>query len=89
VRRTLSGGRPNSKTEAELSTLARPEAFDDGAALFEVVCGRELEGIVAKHVGEQYRARRTRFGEYQEPGYWRYGLERESAINKRHLRMFV
>jgi hypothetical protein len=56
VRRTLSGGRRNSKTEAELSTLARPEAFDDGAALFEVVCGRELEGIVAKHVGERYRA---------------------------------
>jgi bifunctional non-homologous end joining protein LigD len=32
-----------------------PETFDDGEALFEAVCERELEGIVAKRVDSRYR----------------------------------
>jgi bifunctional non-homologous end joining protein LigD len=31
-----------------------PETFDDGEALFEAVCERELEGIVAKRVDGRY-----------------------------------
>ena len=34
-----------------------PETFDDGAALFEAVCERGLEGVVAKRVGGRYSLR--------------------------------
>jgi bifunctional non-homologous end joining protein LigD len=30
--------------------------FDDGAALFQVMCDRSLEGVVAKQAGEPYRS---------------------------------
>ncbi len=29
--------------------------FDDGEALFEIVCGQGLEGVVAKRRSESYR----------------------------------
>jgi bifunctional non-homologous end joining protein LigD len=49
-------------------TGGRPEAFEDGAALFEAVCERELEGIVAKRRARPGRtARGARLDQDQEP----------------------
>src|ERR1043166_2347202 len=52
---------PYAERRAQLETLnlnggywRTPEAFDDGAALFEAICQRELEGIVAKRVDGVY-----------------------------------
>jgi bifunctional non-homologous end joining protein LigD len=45
----------HTRRRAELEALAlngpywtTPETFDDGPALFEAVCGHELEGVDAK-----------------------------------------
>jgi bifunctional non-homologous end joining protein LigD len=53
---------PYSERRAQLEALdlnsaywRTPEAFDDGEALFEVVCERSLEGVVAKRVDGRYR----------------------------------
>ena len=65
------------------------EAFDDGPALFEAICERELEGVVAKRVDSPYRPGERGWVKIKNREYWRYELERESAINKRRPRMFV
>jgi bifunctional non-homologous end joining protein LigD len=66
-----------------------PEAFDDGEALFEAVCERELEGIVAKRRDGRYRPGERGWTKIKNRNYWRYEMERESAINRRRPRMFV
>ena len=66
-----------------------PEAFDDGTALFEAVCERELEGIVAKRVEGRYSPGKRGWVKIKNPAYWRYEMERESAISLRHQRVFV
>jgi ATP-dependent DNA ligase len=62
---------------------------DDGAALFEVVCERGLEGVVAKRIDGTYRPGERGWIKIKNRDDWRYELERESAINKRRPRMFV
>jgi ATP-dependent DNA ligase len=42
--------------------------FDDGAASWEVVVERRLEGVVAKRLAQSYRPRRTGMGQAEEPG---------------------
>jgi bifunctional non-homologous end joining protein LigD len=42
-------------------------AFDDPFALWDVVLGREYEGIVAKRLNDAVPARRARLGEGEEP----------------------
>jgi bifunctional non-homologous end joining protein LigD len=67
-----------------------PETFDDGEALFEVVCERDLEGIVAKRVDGRYRpGERVGWVKVKNRAYWRYEMERESAINRPRQRLFV
>jgi bifunctional non-homologous end joining protein LigD len=66
-----------------------PETFEDGASLFEAVCERELDGIVAKRVDGSYRPGERGWTKIKNRDYWRYALERESAINKRRPRVFV
>jgi bifunctional non-homologous end joining protein LigD len=67
-----------------------PETFDDGAALFDAVCERELEGVVAKRLSGRYTPGfRGSWIKIKNRDYWRYEIERESAINKRRERMFV
>jgi bifunctional non-homologous end joining protein LigD len=66
-----------------------PEVFDDGTALFEAVCERELEGIVAKRLDGCYRPGERGWTKIKNRAYWRYELERESAINRRRPREFV
>jgi bifunctional non-homologous end joining protein LigD len=66
-----------------------PENFDDGEALFEVVCKRGLEGVVAKRVDGRYRPGERGWVKMKNRNYWRWEMERESAINKHRLHMFV
>jgi len=66
-----------------------PETFDDGEALFEAVCERDLEGIVAKRVDSRYMPGYRGWTKIKNRAYWRYELERESAINRPRQRVFV
>jgi bifunctional non-homologous end joining protein LigD len=87
---------PHSERRAQLEALKlngpywrTPEAFEDGEALFEAVCERELEGVVAKRTDSRYRPGERGWIKIKNRNYWRYELERESAINKRRPRIFV
>jgi len=89
-------GAPYSERRARLKELdlngiywRTPEAFEDGEALFEAVCARELEGIVAKRVDGRYGPGERGWTKIKNREYWRYELERESAIRKPRQRMFV
>jgi ATP-dependent DNA ligase len=66
-----------------------PETFDDGAALFEGVCERELEGVVAKRRSGRYRPGERGWIKIKNRDYWRYELEREPASKARRQRQFV
>jgi bifunctional non-homologous end joining protein LigD len=66
-----------------------PEAFDDGEALFEAVCAQELEDIVAKRRNSRYQPGQRLWVKTKNRSYWRYELERESALNKPRLKQFV
>jgi ATP-dependent DNA ligase len=66
-----------------------PETFDDGAAFFDAVCEREPEGIVAKRLDGRYPPGEHGWVKIKNRDYWRYELERESAINTQRQRMFV
>ena len=63
-----------------------PEAFDDGAALFEAICKHELEGIVAKRRSSPYRPGARGWIKRKNRDYWRYEMERESAISRPRLK---
>jgi ATP-dependent DNA ligase len=79
-------------SDLQTQPIARPhltQTFEDGASLFEAVCERELEGIVAKRVDGSYRSGEPGWTKIKNRDYWRYALERESAINKRRPRVFV
>jgi ATP dependent DNA ligase domain len=87
---------PYSERRAELEALnlngpywQTPETFDDGHALFQAVCEWELEGIVAKRLSGRYVPGERAWIKIKNRDYWRYELERESAINKRLQRVFV
>jgi bifunctional non-homologous end joining protein LigD len=67
-----------------------PGTFDDGEGLFEAICERELEGVVAKRLSGRYTPGfRGSWIKIKNRDYWRYDLERESAINKLRPKMFV
>jgi len=66
-----------------------PEAFDDGDALWEAVCEHELEGVIAKRRSSRYAAGVRGWVKVKNRAYWRYDMERESAINARRVRQFV
>jgi bifunctional non-homologous end joining protein LigD len=66
-----------------------PERFDDGEALFEAVCERELEGIDAKRIEGRYRPGERGWVKVKNRSYWRWEIERESAINKPRVKEFV
>jgi bifunctional non-homologous end joining protein LigD len=89
-------GLPYKERRAELEALDlrgpywhTPEAFDDGAALFEAACERELEGVVAKRRSGRYRPGERGWIKIKNRDYWRYEIERESAINRKRVRQFV
>ena len=61
------------------------DRFDDGAALFEVVQERALEGVVAKKLDSRYLpGERGRVKTKNRETWWRYQVEREGvAISRR------
>jgi bifunctional non-homologous end joining protein LigD len=88
---TLDGrdltGAPYSERRAELEALdvnglywQTPETFDDGEALFEAVCAHELEGVIAKRRSSRYRPGERGWVKTKNRAYWRYEMERESAL---------
>jgi bifunctional non-homologous end joining protein LigD len=66
-----------------------PEAFDDGAALWEAVCEHELEGVVAKRRSGRYLSGERGWIKTKNRDYWRWEMEREGAFNSRRQRQFV
>ena len=48
-----------------------PDTFDDGLALFDAVCERGLEGIVAKWRRASYRPGQRGWIKVKNPLYWR------------------
>jgi bifunctional non-homologous end joining protein LigD len=66
-----------------------PDAFDDPPALFEAICERSLEGIFAKRRSGRYQPGERGWAKIKKRDYWRYEIDRESAINKRRKCMFV
>lgn len=66
-----------------------PEVFDDGQTLWHAVCEHELEGVVAKRRTSHYAAGERGWIKTKNRDYWRYELERESAVTKRRVRQFV
>jgi bifunctional non-homologous end joining protein LigD len=55
-----------------------PSVFDDGNALYEVVCVRGLEGVVAKRLSSAYRSDGRGWVKTKNETYWRLEEERES-----------
>jgi bifunctional non-homologous end joining protein LigD len=87
---------PYSNRRQELEALdlndvrwQTPETFDDGEALFDAVCANELEGIVAKRRTSRYLQGERGWVKIKNRDYWRYDMERESAINARRVKQFV
>ena len=60
-----------------------PEAFDDGEALWEAVCEHELEGLVAKQRRSRSVSGERGWVKIKNSAYWRYEMERESALKAR------
>jgi bifunctional non-homologous end joining protein LigD len=74
---------------AERRPLAHARGFDDGEALWTAVVEHELEGVVAKRRSGRYLPGRRAWIKTKNKEYWRYELERESAINRHRGRAFV
>ena len=53
------------------------ERFDEGAALYAIVCERGMEGVVAKPSGGAYRPGYRGWIKLKNPNYWRLEEERE------------
>jgi bifunctional non-homologous end joining protein LigD len=59
-----------------------PDTFDDGHALYNAVCERGFEGILAKWRRASYRPGQRGWIKVKNPAYWRRGLEL-AAMSKR------
>jgi bifunctional non-homologous end joining protein LigD len=57
--------------------------FDDGAALWESVCERRLEGVVAKRERDPYRPGERGWVKRKNPAWPRYEAEREAVTRQR------
>jgi bifunctional non-homologous end joining protein LigD len=87
---------PYSERRAQLEALnlngvhwQTPETFDDGHALFDAVCAHELEGVVAKRRGGRYLPGERGWVKTKNRSYWRWEMERESALNRPRVKQFV
>ena len=58
-------------------------------ASFDAVCAPGLEGVVAKRRGSLYRPGDRGWVKIKNREYWRYELERESAVSQQRRRVFV
>lgn len=55
-----------------------PETFADGEALWQAVCKRGLEGVVAKKLSSRYRPGERGWVKVENRAYWRRDLEIEA-----------
>ena len=53
------------------SAWMTPDIFDDGHALYDAVCERGLEGVVAKWRRASYRPGQRGWIKVKNPAYWR------------------
>jgi bifunctional non-homologous end joining protein LigD len=60
-----------------------PSVFDDGEALYEVVCAQGLEGFVAKRLSSRYSVGERGWVKRKNPAYWRLEDEREGWRSRR------
>jgi ATP-dependent DNA ligase len=58
-------------------------AFENGERLFRTVCELGLEGVVAKGLWQRYKPGERGWVKVKNRDYWRFPLERESAIRSR------
>jgi bifunctional non-homologous end joining protein LigD len=65
-----------------------PQAFDDGAGLWDAVCEHELEGVVAKRRSGRY-CRASARGSKPRTGTTGVTRSNEAAFNSRRPRQFV
>ncbi len=65
------------------------EMFDDGEALFEAVCERELEGVVAKRRSGRYVPGGRTWVKTKNRDCWRYQMEREVAFKTKRERQLI
>jgi hypothetical protein len=74
------GRRRRLLEELELTAGAwhTPCAFDDGEALYEVVCAQGLDGVVAKRRSSLYRSDGRGWVKMKNPAYWRREEEQEA-----------
>lgn len=66
-----------------------PDVFEDVQALWDAVCEHELEGVVAKRRRSRYGPGERGWIKTKNRNYWRYEMERESAMNHRRARQVV
>jgi ATP-dependent DNA ligase len=59
-----------------------PDAFDDGATLWDSVCGHELKGVVAKRGSCRYVCGVRGWCKTKYRDYWRYELGREAFMRR-------
>jgi bifunctional non-homologous end joining protein LigD len=59
------------------------DSFDDGAAVWDVICEHELEGVVAKRRSARYLPGERGWVKTKNRKYWRYEIEREGAMRAR------
>jgi bifunctional non-homologous end joining protein LigD len=64
-----------------------PIAFDDGKELYDAVCERGLEGVVAKWRKAPYRPGERGWLKVKNPAYWRRDQERDAMQRSAERRM--
>ena len=89
-------GAPYSERRAELEALnlngvywQTPETFTDGPALVRGGLCARTRSVVAKRRSGRYRPAQRGWVKTKNRDYWRYDMERESAINRPRERIFV
>ncbi len=63
-----------------------PDTFDKAESLYEAVCERGLEGVVAKWGKSRYRPGQRGWIKVKNPDYWRRASEME-AMSRRRVRV--
>jgi ATP-dependent DNA ligase len=62
------------------------ESYEDGEALWRLVCERGLEGVVAKRLTGTYPPGRRGWIKVKNRNYWRYPFEVEAAKQRSQAR---
>jgi bifunctional non-homologous end joining protein LigD len=87
---------PYSERRAQVEALdlngvscQTPQTFYDGPALFHAVCAHELEGSSRNDATAVTGPGERGWVRIKNREYWRYEMERESALNRPRVKQFV